>query len=68
MNTPQLATWKLIPVKCDIGYDRDYNASRNILITGMELAIAPIEFKRLHQLSVTQVLPMNCEDAPFRAQ
>jgi len=52
---------------CGFSCDRDYNASRNILITGMEQPVAPIEPKPLHRISVMQVLAMKWEAAPFRA-
>jgi putative transposase len=53
---------------CGFSCDRDYNASRNILIAGMEQPIAPIEPKPLHRVSVMQVLAMKWEAAPFRAR
>jgi putative transposase len=53
---------------CGLSCDRDYNASRNILIAGMEQPVAPIESKPLHHLSVMQVLAMKWEAAPFRAR
>ena len=37
---------------CDFSCNRDYNASRNILITGMEQPAAPIESKPLHHIIV----------------
>jgi putative transposase len=43
---------------CGFSCNRDYNASRNILITGMEQPVAPIELKPLHHISVMQVLAM----------
>jgi putative transposase len=51
---------------CGFSCDRDYNASRNILITGMEQPVAPIEPKPLHHISVMQVLAMKWEALPFR--
>ena len=51
---------------CDFSCDRDYNASRNILIAGMEQPVAPIEPKPLHHISVMQVLAMKWEALPFR--
>jgi len=51
---------------CGFLCDRDYNASRNILITGMEQPVAPIKSKPLHHISVRQVLAMKWEAAPFR--
>ncbi|MDD4094272.1 MAG: zinc ribbon domain-containing protein [Methanothrix sp.] len=51
---------------CGFSCDRDYNASMNILITGMEQPVAPIEPKPLHHISVMQVLAMKWEAAPFR--
>ena len=54
---------------CGFSCDRDYNASMNILITGMEqpvAPVAPIEPKPLHHISVMQVLAMKWEAAPFR--
>jgi len=53
---------------CGFSCDRDYNASRNILITGMEQPVAPIEPKPLHHISVMQVLAMKWEAAPFRTR
>ena len=47
---------------------RDYNASRNILIGGMEQPVAPIEPKPLHHISVMQVLAMKWEAAPFKTR
>jgi putative transposase len=37
---------------CRFSCNRDYNASRNILILGMEQPAAPIESKPLHHISV----------------
>jgi len=37
---------------CGFSCDRDYNASRNILIAGMEQPVAPIESKPPHYISV----------------
>jgi putative transposase len=51
---------------CGLSCDRDYNAVINILITGMEQPIAPIEPKPLHHISVMQVLAMKWEALPFR--
>jgi putative transposase len=51
---------------CGFSCDRDYNASRNILITGMEQPVVPIEPKPLHHISVMQVLAMKWEALPFR--
>lgn len=53
---------------CGFSCDRDYNASRNILIAGMEQPVVPIEPKPLHRISVMQVLAMKWEAAPFRAR
>ena len=53
---------------CGFSCDRDYNASRNILISGMEQPVAPIESKPLHHISVMQVLAMKWEAAPFRTR
>ena len=53
---------------CGFSCDRDYNASRNILISGMEQPVAPIEPKPLHHISVMQVLAMTWEAAPFRTR
>ncbi len=53
---------------CGISCNRDYNASRNILLTGMEQPVAPIESKPLHHISVVQVLAMEWEAAPFRTR
>jgi len=53
---------------CGFSCDRDYNASRNILITGMEQPVAPIEPRPLHHISVMQVLAMTWEAAPFRTR
>jgi len=49
---------------CGFSCDRDYNASRNILIAGMEQPAAPIESKPLHHISVMQVLAMKWEAVP----
>jgi putative transposase len=43
--------------------NRDYNASKNILLTGMEQPVAPIESKPLHHISVGQVLAMKWDVA-----
>jgi len=51
---------------CGFSCDRDYNASINILIAGMEQPVAPIEPKPLHRISVMQVLAMKWEALPFR--
>jgi len=51
---------------CGFSCDRDYNASRNILIAGMEQPAAPIEPKPLRHISVMQVLAMKWEALPFR--
>jgi putative transposase len=53
---------------CGFSCNRDYNASRNILIAGMEQPVAPIEPKPLHHISVMQVLAMKWEAAPFRTR
>jgi putative transposase len=53
---------------CGFSCNRDYNASRNILLTGMEQPVAPIESKPLHHISVMQVLAMKWEAAPFRTR
>jgi len=53
---------------CGFSCNRDYNASRNILIAGMEQPVVPIESKPLHHISVIQVLAMKWEAAPFRAR
>ena len=53
---------------CGFSCDRDYNASRNILLSGMEQPVAPIEPKPLHHISVMQVLAMKWEAAPFRTR
>ena len=53
---------------CRFSCNRDYNASRNILILGMEQPAAPIESKPLHHISVMQVLAMKWEAAPFRTR
>lgn len=53
---------------CGFICNRDYNSSRNILIAGMEQPVAPIELKPLRHISVTQVLAMKWEAAPFRAR
>jgi len=52
---------------CGFVCDRDYNASRNILISGMGLPLEPAEPEPLHRISVMQVLVMNQEALPFRA-
>jgi len=46
--------------------DRNYNASRNILISGMGLPLEPAEPELLYHISVMQVLVMNQEAPPFR--
>jgi putative transposase len=51
---------------CGFSCDRDYNASRNILIAGMEQPVEPIESKSLRHISVMQVLAMKWEALPFR--
>ncbi len=51
---------------CGFTCDRDYNASRNILVAGMEQPTVPIEPKPLHHISVMQVLAMKWEALPFR--
>ncbi len=53
---------------CGFSCNRDYNASRNILIAGREQPVAPIESKPLHHISVRQVLAMKWEAAPFRTR
>jgi putative transposase len=53
---------------CGFSCNRDYNASRNILIAGMEQPVAPIESKPLHYISVMQVLAMKWEAASFRTR
>jgi putative transposase len=53
---------------CGFSCNRDYNASRNILHSGMEQPVAPIEPKPLHHISVMQVLAMKWEAAPFRTR
>ncbi len=53
---------------CGFSCNRDYNASRNILIAGMEQPVAPIESKPLRHISVRQVLAMKWEAAPFRTR
>ncbi|MDD2755188.1 MAG: transposase [Methanothrix sp.] len=53
---------------CGFSCDRDYNASRNILLAGMEQPVAPIEPKPLHHISLRQVLAMKWEAAPFRTR
>ena len=53
---------------CGFSCDRDYNASRNILIAGMEQPIEPTESKPLHHVSVMQVLAMKWEALPFRVR
>ncbi|HOE46669.1 MAG TPA: zinc ribbon domain-containing protein [Methanothrix soehngenii] len=53
---------------CGFSCDRDYNASRNIIITGMEQPPAPIKPKPLHHISVMQALAMKWEAAPFRTR
>jgi putative transposase len=53
---------------CGFSCNRDYNASRNILLAGMEQPVAPIESKPLHHISVMQVLAMKWEAAPFRTR
>lgn len=51
---------------CGFSYDRDYNVAINILISGMERPVAPLEPKSLHHVSVIQVLAMGWEAPPFR--
>jgi putative transposase len=51
---------------CGFVCDRDYNASRNILISGMGQPLEPVELEPLHHISVMQVLVMNQEALPFR--
>ncbi len=51
---------------CGFSSDRDYNAAMNILFTGMEQPVVPIETKPLHHISVMQVLAMKWEALPFR--
>ena len=53
---------------CGFSCNRDYNASMNILIAGMEQPVVPIEPKPLHHISVMQVLAMKWEAAPFRTR
>jgi putative transposase len=53
---------------CGFSCNRDYNASRNILLSGMEQPVAPIEPKPLHRISVMQVLAMKWEAASFRTR
>ena len=53
---------------CGFSCNRDYNASRNILISGMEQPAAPIESNPIHHVSVMQVLAMKWEAVPFRAR
>ena len=52
--------WSNLHVRpyCGFSYDLDYNASRNILITGMEPPFAAIEPKPLSNISVRQILAM----------
>jgi len=51
---------------CGLSSDRDYNASRNILFSGMEQPVAPLEPKPLHHIYVMQVLAMKRDALPFR--
>ena len=53
---------------CGFSCDRDYNASMNILISGMEQPVAPTESKPLHHVSVMQVLAMKWEAVTFGAR
>ncbi len=45
-----------------------HNLISNILITGMEQPVAPIESKPLHHITVMQVLAMTWEATPNRAR
>ena len=51
---------------CGFSSDRDYNAAMNILLSGREQPVAPIEPKHLHHISVMHVLAMKWEALPFR--
>ena len=51
---------------CGFSSDRDYNAAMNILFSGMEQPVAPLEPKSLHHVSVMQVLAMTWEAPHFR--
>jgi putative transposase len=53
---------------CGFVCDRDYNASINILTSGMGRPLEPAELEPLHHISVTQVLVMNQEAPLFRAE
>ncbi len=53
---------------CGFTYNRDYNASGNILIAGMEQPALPIEPKPLHHISVMQVLATKWEALPFSVE
>jgi putative transposase len=53
---------------CGFTCNRDYNASRNVLIAGMEQPVVPTEPKPLRHILVMQVLAMKWEAAPFRAR
>ena len=51
---------------CGFSSDRDYNAAMNILFSGMEQPVAPLDLKPLHHISVVRVLAMKWEAPPFR--
>jgi hypothetical protein len=53
---------------CGLSCNRDYNASRNILLAGMGQPVAPIESKPQHHITVMLVLAMKWEAAPFRTR
>jgi putative transposase len=53
---------------CGFSCDRDYNASWNILLTGMEQPVVPIEPEPLRHISVMQVLAMKWEAVLIRTR
>ncbi|MDD2755202.1 MAG: hypothetical protein PHS80_06695 [Methanothrix sp.] len=84
MKAESFAMITFAPLSTDINsryaylysYDDQLQAGRklikvdpwNILLTGMEQPVVPIEPKPLHHISVMQVLAMKWEAAPFRTR